>query len=390
MATTIAPAVVGAGTTETFQLQPDRSRFSIVAEALRNTLTDAGLSKDDLDGLVTQVGSPLSINYGRLCEALGLDVDFVSQFWSHGRWVGNALIQAIVAVEAGLAEYVAVGVGLQFSQETYSRMKSDVSLTDLGLASEHATRPWYGVTAPVGGTALVTRYYLERYGATPADLAPLAVQLREYAAQNTGARNPVRLSVDEYLDAPWVVDPLREPDCWSLTDGGAFVVVTTAENARSHDNPAFVAARRPMGASADQYLFARPGLGVRNQSEFEYKSAPEVVAIYESAGVDRSEVDGFYTYDAYTPNIWFALEQWGFSEPGEAYRDTREGWSEDGDLPPINTNGGLTADGHVLGWNTMVEMYDQLAGRCGDRQIPDAACVQWGSPFGDSIILCSQ
>lgn len=387
MLLTELPAVVGAGTSDSFELQPDRPRLSIVAESLGAALDDAGISKDALDGLITQVGSPLSVNYDRLCEALGLDVDYVNQFWSHGRWIGNALVQATMVIEAGLAEYVAVGVGLKFSHDTYSRMKTDVSLPDLGAASEHATRPWYGLTAPIGGTALVTRYYMERYGATNEDLAHLAVQLREYASQNPGARNPDSLTLEEYGESPWVVEPLRDPDCWSLTDGGAFVVVTSAQNAQSHEDPAFVAAKRAMGAADNQYLFARPGLGIRNQPEFEYEPGPDVSQLYRDAGVDRADVDGFYTYDAYTPNVWFALERWGFSEPGEAYSDTRDGAvSVDGWLP-VNTNGGLTGDGHVLGWNQMVEMYDQLAGRCGPRQIDDASCVQWASPFGDSIVL---
>lgn len=387
MGVTNKPAIIGAGTTAEFGKLPDRTRLSLAAEALGNALDDAGLAKEELDGIVMNMGYPLAMHYDRLCEALDLDVRFVDQKWTHGRWIGTTLIQAAMAVEAGVADYVAAGLGLKFNAIPQVGGGVETSLSEIGSLSEHFERPWYGMTAPAAGNALSTRYYMERYGADSEDLAHVSKTLREHASMDPRSHYSEPFTIEEHQNSRWIVEPLHLLDCAAVSDGGAYVIVTSAENAASVANDsAYIAAMEGLHAGRNEYLFSRPGMGIRTHDEYDY-DASIVDHVYDQAGVSREDVDALYTYDAFSSNVWYALERWGFCDPGTAFEFTRDGSiGIEGELP-VNTHGGLLSNGHISGWNHMVEMYNQLLGRCDDRQVAGADTVQWGTPFGDSIIL---
>lgn len=385
MSTGDAVAIVGAGTTTSFGEFPDRSTVDLTQEALRAALNDAGVHRDEVDGLVTNTG----LDYPQLCEHLGLELDFVGQSWMHGEFVAPSLQHGVMAIREGLAETVVAGGAIKFNEydQIIASGGTSMALTD---SIRFAARPWYGLFSQAAGVALVTRYYMERYGATTEDLAHVPVTLREHASLNPTAQYTDPIDVESHQDSRWIVDPLRLYDCAAVTDGGAYVVLTTESNARSLEGEAVtVAGMRGLSGSRNEesFLFARPGLGVRSQREYQYEPGPEVQRIYDIAGVARSDVDALYTYDAFSPAVWFALERWGFCPPGTANEFARDGRiAIDGDLP-VNTNGGLLSDGHIVGWNHIVEMYRQVCGRCGPRQVDGASVVQWAGPLGDSFIL---
>lgn len=384
------PVIVGAGATEEFGVFPDRTKLDLAAEALGNAMDDAGIDRHDLDGLVTNMREPLANNYDRLAEALALEVEFTAQYWSHGRWVATCLQHAAMAVRAGLADYVATGLGLKFNAVSQVGGRERVSLSEIGSISEFSERPWYGFTAPVGGNALAARYYMEKYGASGEDLAHVAKTFRDHAALHPRSHFSDPMTIEDHQASRYIVDPLRLFDCAPLTDGGAFVIVTTAEKARAlGSGHVEIAGMQGLPAGRNGYLFARPGMGIRTQDEYDYD--PSVTnPFYEDAGIERGDVDALYVYDAFSPNVWYALERWGFCEPGSAHEFTRDGTiAVDGELP-VNTHGGLLSNGHVSGWNHVIEMYDQLLGRAGDRQLPAAETVQYAPPFGDSIVLQSE
>jgi acetyl-CoA acetyltransferase len=108
--------------------------------------------------------------------------------------------------------------------------------------------------------------------------------------------------------------------------------------------------------------------------------------VFETSGVRPSDIDGFYTYDAFSPLVWFALERFGFCGEGEAPLFCEQEIGFGGRLP-VNTNGGMLSEGHLCGFNHLVEMVLQLRGLGGERQMPHASLVQWGSCYGDSVIL---
>jgi acetyl-CoA acetyltransferase len=81
------------------------------------------------------------------------------------------------------------------------------------------------------------------------------------------------------------------------------------------------------------------------------------------------------------------LERFGFCGEGEAWRWIAESGLDLGSPLPVNTNGGLLSEAHLLGYGHLIEMVRQLRGTAGPRQVPDASVVQWATPRGDSLVL---
>jgi acetyl-CoA acetyltransferase len=109
--------------------------------------------------------------------------------------------------------------------------------------------------------------------------------------------------------------------------------------------------------------------------------------VYARAGVGQQDIDGLYAYDSFSSNLWMVLERLGFCGEGEAPAYIAEkGIGLDSALP-VNTQGGLMADGHFSGYNHLAEMVRQLRGEAGERQIAGAEALQWATPWGDSLIL---
>src|SRR5262249_1052382 len=129
---------------------------------------------------------------------------------------------------------------------------------------------------------------------------------------------------------------------------------------------------------------AYPGFGTSQQEVFDYQ--PSLQPVYQMAGVVPKDLSAFFTYDAFAILVWTALERWGFCKPGEAAAFTQNGRIELGGELPINTNGGLISEAHIMGWNHQVEIVRQLRSECGPRQIPNAQLIQWGNTYGDSLI----
>ena len=109
--------------------------------------------------------------------------------------------------------------------------------------------------------------------------------------------------------------------------------------------------------------------------------------IYQRAGITAGDIDALYLYDSFTPNAWMTLERFGFCDEGEAWRYIAESGLDLGSPLPVNTNGGLLSEAHLLGFGHLIEMVRQVRGTAGERQVKDARVVQWATPRGDSLIL---
>ena len=135
------------------------------------------------------------------------------------------------------------------------------------------------------------------------------------------------------------------------------------------------------------YATAAPLISVRSLRGCSRSAASMPSAAYRRAGVGREAIQGFHTYDVFSPLVLFALERFGFCGPGEAACWVQGGRIELGGAMPVNTSGGLLSEAHVCGWNSICEMVRQLRGEAGPRQIAGAQHLQWGACWGDSVIL---
>ncbi|MGD9528504.1 MAG: thiolase family protein [Pseudonocardia sp.] len=377
-------AVVGVGRTAVARASA-RSPLDLSAEALRLALDDAGLAPGDVDGLFTNVGDPLAADYDRMAEAFGLGIRAALQTWSHGRFVGPALQAAIQAVALGTAEVAACVGGVAFSALGTVGGSGDVEGSRQGGGS-HGESPQYGMTAPGGGAAMAFRRYCARYRQDPGRIAAVPIAFRRHARRNPGAQRTEPLGLAEYAAQPYVVEPLRRPDFALLSDGGAGVLVTTLERARDlRQPPVVVAGIQGLHCGRDEFIFAPPGLGVFTQSDTRRPVRNPVYAMAGLAG--PADVDALQLYDAFSPNVVFVLERFGFAGEGEGLDWIQDGRIELGGALPTNTAGGLLSEAHLCGWGHMVEAARQVRGEAGERQVPGCEVVQWATPFGDSIVF---
>jgi acetyl-CoA acetyltransferase len=378
-------AIVGVGNSA-YGRRLMRSPIDLAGDAIAGALDDAGLSRDELDGLVVSFGSPIGADGDTLAQVLGLNLRAYNQTWAHGRFTASCIQWAAMMVNAGLANAVACLASVSFSGMRRPMMGGGGDREGGREAGGgHGEDPVYGMTSPGAGAAMVARRYFERYGTDSRALASVPIAFRKHASMNPLAIMREPFDVEEHQRSRYVCEPLHLLDYCLINDGASCVIVTTAERARDcRKRPVYLSGMQALPASREEFIWAYPGLGVAQQSVFEYKA--ELQPVYKMAEITPHDVDALFTYDAFSILAWIALERWGFCKPGEAPAFTQDGRIEVGGDLPMNTNGGLLSEAHVMGWNHQVEIVRQLRGECGLRQVSGARIIQWANAYGDSLI----
>ncbi|MDB5857169.1 MAG: hypothetical protein JWQ76_858 [Ramlibacter sp.] len=338
--------------------------YGYAASAFRAALRDANLSRADLDGLIA---GPTTA-YERMGEILGLDV----------RWGGQAdavqaVMQAVLAVEAGLAEVIALVYGNdQRSAGTqYGGPDAQGAAAFLSYVY-HA--PW-GLTSQGALYALMFRAYQHACGMTDAELGQVAVAQRAWAAMNPAAimREPV--GIDAYLASRHVCEPLRLLDYCLVNDGGVCLIIAEASRARRiSSSPVYIEA---IGRSD----LNRGATALESRLTNFYLPAQQDVArqVFDAAGAGPRDMDLLQIYDSFSVHVPLALEGYGYCEPGGAGRFLREAGIGPGGQLPVNTSGGHLSESYMQGWNHQVESVVQLRGTAGERQVPDCRFVHYSS-----------
>lgn len=357
-----------------------KTSLGLALEAYRMALEDAGLERADVDGIMLL---STGADYDRFLEAIGADVRYANQGWTHGRFTSAMLHHAAMVVASGQAKTVAIVHG---TQRRAIGQPQDHEMWRQGLGP-HGESPAYGALAPVFGAAVAAQRYFHTYGGGNEDLAPIAVALRKHAQFNPLALRRDPMTIESYLASRWIVEPLRLFDCCQMNDNAACILITSAERARDCAKPpVYVAGMQGVHAGPQLHNLTLPGLGVAQQKVYKYVPTREDLYSYEMAGITCRDVDVLMTYDAFTPLVLFGLERFGFCGAGEARLFVKDGRIEIGGELPINTAGGLLSEGHAAGWNMHIEAVRQLRRECGPRQVKDASVVQYASFLGDSVI----
>lgn len=380
-------AIVGVGASAFGRSLPE-SQLGLAAQAFRAALEDAGLTREAVDGLSINIGWPLGVDYDRVAETFGLSLRYVNQSWTHGRFITHSLQHAAMAVHHGLADCVACLCSVGFTRERGILGGPQDIEGRREEGGSHGESPVYGLTSPAGGAALSMQRYRALYGTTPEQLATVALTLRRHALLNPQAIMRAPLSLEDYLNARRIIDPLRLYDCSLINEGACCVLVTSAERARDRAKaPVYYLAMQGMRSGREEFIFAPPGLGINQQTTGRVTPREADLEVYREGGITQKDVDGLYTYDAFSPLVLFVLERFGFCGPGEAARWIQDGRIGLGGELPVNTSGGLLSEAHVGGWNSIVEMVRQLRGECGARQVAGAQIMQWATVWGDSILF---
>ena len=368
--------IAGIGHTA-FGKHPGRSTLSLNVEAIRLALEDARIEKGRVDGLFVKFPtSRFEMMYGQqVAESLGI-VPRIGGVWDQGGAANASMIGfAAMAIEARQCE-IAV-VCFADNPRTGSRNAYQKAWGDDGIFG------WFGIPA---GYAMIARRHMQEHGTTELQLGEVAVACRRHGAVNPNAQLRSPLTMADYLDAPWLIEPMRRTDCCLVSDGGAAVVVTSARLARQLGVP------RPVPIL---------GFGQGQTSEAvhlrrDMTSTAAVVSArtaYAMAGLGPRDIDVAQIYDCFTITVLITLEDYGFCAKGEGGVFASGGNIAVGGELPVNTSGGLLSETGMPGLQLVVEGVRQMRGTS-HSQVPGAeTCIvsnQGGVMHTHSTLILGQ
>jgi acetyl-CoA acetyltransferase len=372
-----AATVVGIGRTA-FSRASGRTPLAMAAEACRAAIADCGIASDAIDGIATYaVGdSPRSME---VAYAIGRDgTRFNLDLFGGGHNAPIAVIQAMLAVEAGLCEAALVyrslngRSGVRFGSGDGA--KSVGSVLQFGMP--------HGYAVPGQWFALWARAHMARYGTTEADLGAVAILARAHAARNPHALLREPITLDDYLASRWINDPFRLFDCALEADGAVALLVTTRERARDLAHPPIGALARQSWMGAGGYVDAWPDMT-------EMYTARLAAPLWAQAGLAPGDVDVACLYDCFTYTALCTAEDLGLCDKGEGGAFFASGRATYGGDVVVNPHGGLLCEGYIHGFNHHFEAIAQLRRTAGDRQVGDArvGVVTGGGPaYGSAIV----
>ena len=358
-------AIVGFYEIPTRKEYPERSTFGVLAEVARGAIRDAGLRKDDIDGLISSEG----LNSLLLGEALEIKPRWTASMTTHGASGATSIATAAAAICAGVVNYVLCIFG-ESRPRSSSRLAAEDRARGGGGPRNRASEwevPFGPVIAANGGYGLIKQRHMFEFGTTQEQFAKAAVDERFNAAANENAvwRDPI--TVDDVLNSRYTNDPLHLMEGVMPCSGAHAVIVTSAERARALPHP-------------PAYILGVGGPATRHDTiwqEDDVVTSPVVLSAptaLQMAQVSISEIEFAEFYDCYTILVMATLEDAGIVPKGEIgwfYQDTDTTYK--GSFP-INTDGGQIGAGQSGGggggFRHVVEAARQIMQRAGERQVP--------------------
>jgi acetyl-CoA acetyltransferase len=383
-------AIIGVGITKVDR-DPNTNPMNHLSRVMKMALDDAGLKPDDIDGLVMN-RVPQEASMDQAGEVFGFkNIRYAFQHWDHGRMEATKVGHIALAVHAGMSDYLMYFSGSMWlsgfrSRYAGSNIQNDPENQREGIGP-HLESPPYGNVAIQGGAAIATSKYLAKYGYSERDLGAISVSQRKWGAMNPNSYfHDQPTTIDDYLAARYITQPLRLNDC-SLPGNAAFcMIVTSAERAKdSRKPPVYISGFQGTASTAEHFVFSRTGLGVSQQPEYVYK-AP-TMELFQMAGVKPKDIDVLGLLDVFSPIVAFGLEEYGFCDDGEALSFVQGGRLEPGGELPTNTSGGGLGHVNAAGATHMTELVLQLRGEAGERQVPNARVGMFGATDRSSIIF---
>jgi acetyl-CoA acetyltransferase len=338
--------------------------YGYAARAFRNALADAGITRRDIDGLIA---GPTTA-YERTGEILGLDVR-----WGGQGDAAQAMMHACLAIEAGMAKVIALVYGNN-QRSGGTQYGGPQAMGGANFLSYVYHAPW-GFTSQGALYAMMFRRYQHVRGFSEADLGQVAAAERAWAALNPAAIMQKHLTLEDYLAAEYVCEPLRLLDYCMVNDGGVALIVAEAEWAqRIASKPVYI---RGLGRSE---LNRRATTLEMRLTDF-YLPAQQAAAAasYADAGLGPEDIDVLQVYDSFSVHVPLALEGYGYCPVGEAACFLRDAGVGPGSRLPTNTSGGHLSESYMQGWNHQIECVRQLRCEAGTRQVANCRHVHYTS-----------
>lgn len=371
-------AVVVAPVTVPYVRQSIRNAHWFAARALAGLLQASGLRKTDVDGLCLASFGLLPDTAIGVTQHLGVTVRWLDHLPIGGASGVVALRRALRAVQCGDAEVVAC-IGADTNHVDSFR----TSLGSFSVFARDAVFP-YGSGGPNASFAFLTQYYMRQYGATRADFGKLCVAQRDNALGYPHALFKKKLTLEEYLNARAIADPIHLYDCVMPCAGAEAFLVMTRQRADSLGLPY----ARVRATCERHNAFPEDPIQMRGGWVLDRER------LWSDAGVEPKDVAFVQTYDDYPVMSLIQIEDLGFCTKGEGPEFVRRHtFTTDGSFP-INTSGGQLSVGQAgcaAGFLGLVETIRQLTGRNLARPV---ASAKFGLALGYGMItydrgLCS-
>src|SRR5271168_4497837 len=376
-----------------------RSDLDLTVEAALVAIKDAGLTRDDIDGLSTYPG--MGMGPGGFAGPSGPDVQDALRLklnWHDGGGEGagqmRAVMAAALAVAAGLARHVLV-----YRTVTESTAQGKGGRQALGGTGGGGSVPrfgsfmqWslpYGAVSAANWIAMVGQRRVHEFGLTREQLGQIAINGRRNAALNPKAVYTDPMTMDDYLAARIITTPLCLFDCDAPCDGSTAFVVSHRDRADDLDHPAVHI--NALGTA----LRGRPSWD--QFDDMTTMAARDAAAsMWERTDLTPADVDTAQLYDGFSVLTIVWLEAMGFCGRGESgpFIEGGANIAREG-LLPLNTAGGQLSGGRLHGFSLIHEACVQLRGEGGERQVvrpggrnPEVAAVaNGGGPIAGTMLL---
>ena len=356
-------AIVGMGCTP-FGEHWDKSAADLLVDSTTDAYASAQIEPDQVDAYwLGTMGS--GVSGLMLSEALKLPYKPVTRLENMCATGSEAIRNAAYAVASGAYDLVAA-VGVE-------------KLKDSGYSGLTGSRPpgdgtESSMTAPAT-FSLLAPAYAKKYGVDEETLKQVLTRIawknHKNGAKNSKAQFRREVSMEKIAASPKVAGMLGIFDCSGVSDGSAAAILCRAEDAHRYtDHPIFIKALAFAAGPAEGYY----------SQDYDFTTFPEVVAsaqdAYKQAGITnpREEISMAEVHDCFTPTELVLMEDMGFSARGQAWKDVSDGRFDLEGPQPVNPDGGLKSFGHPIGASglrMMYEMWLQLRGEAGERQIAD-------------------
>ena len=359
-------AIIGMGCTR-FGERWDMSGADLMVEAYIECMEDAGVEKKDIDAAWWAALYPMqglsAIQLSQVLKLPFIPVTHVENLCASGT---EAIRGATYALASGACD-MALALGVE-------------KLKDVGYGGLPDMRPPHeqmvnaNASAPGVYAMMATRYF-SQYGLSPEEgkrmLARVSWKSHKNGAQNPKAHLRREVTVDDIVNAPIIAWPLGLYDCCSVSDGSAAAILVRAEDAKKfRPDPVYIKALQIATSSGEEMWY----------TDFDYTHSETGtragIRAYKEAGIKnpREEISMAEVHDCFSITEAVTMEDLQFSPRGKAREDIESGFFDlDGKLP-VQPDGGLKCFGHPVaasGIRMIYEMYKQLQGKSGPRQIKD-------------------
>lgn len=345
----------------TYEKQSDKKPHWYIGKVLAELLDKTGLTKADIDGLALASFTLKPDSAAAMADYFRTEFNWILDLPMGGVSGVVALQRAARAVQVGDAEIVAcIGADAMGNRDNLKSLLRDFST----FARDYTYQ--YGAAGPSSLFAMKTRNYMDLFGATAEDFGLICIAQREAAMANPHALIRKRLTMEQYLTARQIADPLRLYDCVMPCSGGDGFLVMSVDRAKHLG----LKSVRILGTLESHNAFYEDEIQIR-AGWAKYSSA-----MYDAAGLGPEDMAFLQAYDDYPVMVMIQIEDLGFCGKGEAPKFVRNNplTVTEGGLP-INTCGGQLSAGQAGaagGFMGVVEALRQLNGEPLGLQVPDA------------------